>query len=78
MKNILDKMKEILKELSVIPLFFAFLAVVLLIGWILPDGLVKLLPFELLMFLGVLAVLALLYIISAVVSVIQKIKSRKK
>ena len=50
----IDTLKELLKELSIIPLFALLLAIILLIGYLLPDGLLKNLPFEVLCVLGVI------------------------
>ena len=73
----IDTLKEVLKELSVIPLFVLFLAIILLIGHFLPDGLVKNLPFEVLCVLGVIVILGVLYVICGIVALIQKIRAKK-
>ena len=73
----IDTLKELLKELSIIPLLALFLAIVLLIGYLLPDGLAKNLPFEVLCVLGVIVILGVLYVICGIVALIQKIRAKK-
>ena len=73
----IDTLKELLKELSIIPLFALFLAIILLIVYLLPDGLVKNLPFEVLCVLGVIVILGVLYAICGIVALIQKIRAKK-
>ena len=73
----IDTLKELLAELSIIPLFVLFLAIVLLIGYLLPDGLSKNLPFEVLCIIGVIVILGVLYVICGIVSLIQKIRAKK-
>ena len=73
----IDTLKELLKELSTIPLFALFLAIILLIGYLLPDGLLKNLPFEVLCVLGVIVILGVLYVICGIVARIQKIRAKK-
>ena len=73
----IDTLKELLKELSIIPLFALFLAIILLIGYLLPDGLLKNLPFEVLCVLGVIVILGILYAICCIVARIQKIRAKK-
>ena len=70
-------LKELLKELSIIPLFALFLAIILLIGYLLPYGLLKNLPFEVLCVLGAIVILGVLYAICGVVALIQKIRAKK-
>lgn len=77
MKKTSNSLKEILKELSVIPIFFVFLAFVLLMAWLLPDGFVKTLPFEALVAIAVLVILAVLYIVSGIIALIKKYHSKK-
>ena len=73
----IDTLKELLKELSIIPLFALFLAIILLIGYLLPDALLKNLPFEVLCVLGVIVILGVLYAICGIVALIQKIRTKK-
>ena len=73
----IDTLKELLKELSIIPLFALFLAIILLIGYLLPDGLLKNLTFEVLCVLGVIVILGVLYAICGIVARIQKIRAKK-
>ena len=73
----IDTLNELLKELSIIPLFALFLAIILLIGYLLPDGLLKNLPFEVLCVLGVIVILGVLYAICGIVARIQKIRAKK-
>ena len=73
----INTLKELLKELSIIPLFALFLAIILLIGYLLPDGLLKNLPFEVLCVLGVIVILGVLYAICGIVVRIQKIRAKK-
>ena len=73
----IDTLKELLKELSIIPLFALFLAIILLIGYLLPDGLLKNLPFEVLCVLGVIVILGVLYAIYGIVALIQKNRAKK-
>ena len=73
----IDTLKELLKELSIIPLFALFLAIILLIGYLLPDGLLKNLPFEVLCVLGVIVILGVLYAICGIVALIKKIRAKK-
>ena len=68
---------DTLKELSIIPLFALFLAIVLLIGYLLPDGLLKNLPFEVLCVLGVIVILGVLYAICGIAVRIRKIRAKK-
>ena len=77
MKKILGILKEILLELSVIPVFFAFLAIVLLIGLLLPDSFMRNLPFEVLIILAIVSVLAVLYAASGIIAIFQKIRCKK-
>ncbi len=65
-----------MKEFILAVIVLALCCVALIIGMLLPKDLLSSLPFELLLFLAVMAVLAVLYIISAVVTLIAKIKSR--
>ena len=71
-------LKEILAELSVIPIFCIFLAVAIAIGFALPDGFFDIFPAEALIVLAVVAILAFLYAIAGVVTVVQKIIKRDK
>ena len=71
-------LKEILAELSVIPIFCIFLAVAIAIGFALPDGFFDIFPIEAIFVLAVVAILALLYAIAGVVTVVQKIKKRSE
>ena len=73
----IDTLKELLKELSIIPLFTLFLAIILLVGYLLPDSLLKNLPFEVLCVLGVIVILGVLYAICGIVARIQKIRAKK-
>ena len=73
----IDTLKELLKELSIIPLFALFLAIILLVGYLLPDGLLKNLPFEVLCVLGVIVILGVLYAICGIVARTQKIRAKK-
>ena len=73
----IDTLKELLKELSIIPLFALFLAIILLIGYLLPDSILKHLPFEVLCVLGVVVILGILYAIAGIVAIIQKIRAKK-
>ena len=73
----IDTLKELLKELSIIPWFTLFLAIILLMGYLLPDGLLKHLPFEALCVLGVIVILGVLYAICGIVALIQKIRAKK-
>ena len=77
MKKILKTLKEILMELSVIPVFCVFLAIVLLVGFLLPDSSMRNLPFEALIILATVVVLAVLYVVSGIIAIFQKIKSKK-
>ena len=69
-------LKEILAELSVIPIFCIFLALAIAIGFALPDGFFDIFPIEAIFVLAVVAILALLYAIAGIVTVFQKIKER--
>ena len=69
--------KEILKELSVIPLIALFLAIIVLVGYLLPDSILKNLPFEVLGVLGIMVVLGVLYAIAGIVTSISKMKAKK-
>ncbi len=71
-------LKEILAELSVIPIFCIFLALAIAIGSALPDGFFDIFPIEAIFVLAVVAILALLYAIAGVVTVVQKIKKRSE
>ena len=71
-------LKEILAELSVIPIFCIFLAVAIAIGFALPDGFFDIFPIEAIFVLAVVAILSLLYAIAGVVTVVQKVKKRCK
>lgn len=71
-------LKEILAELSVIPIFCIFLAVAIAIGFALPDGFFDIFPIEAIFVLAVVAILALLYAVAGVVTVVQKAKKRCK
>ena len=73
----LDTLKEVLKELSVLLLLALFLATILLIAFLLPDGFLKNLPFEVLCVLGVIVILGFLFAISGIVVMIQKIRAKK-
>ena len=77
MKKVLKTLKEILMELSVIPVFCVFLAIVLLIGFLLPDSFMRNLPFEALIILAIVAVLAVLYAVSGIIAIFQNIKCKK-
>ena len=71
-------LKEILAELSVIPIFCIFLAVAIAIGFALPDGFFDIFPTEAIFVLAVIAILALSYAIAGIVSIVQKIIERNK
>ena len=71
-------LKEILAELSVIPIFCIFLVVAIAIVFVLPDGFFDIFPTEAIFVLAVAAILALLYAIAGVVTIFQKIKERNK
>ena len=73
----IDTLKELLKELSIIPLLSLFLTIILLIGYLLPDGSLKNIPFEVLCVLGVIVILGVLYAICGIVALIQKIRAKK-
>ena len=74
--NRFQTLKEFLAELSVIPIFCLFLAVAIAIGFVLPDGFLKIFPAEAVFVLAAVAILALLYAIAGIVTVFQKIKER--
>ena len=63
-------LKEILAELSVIPIFCIFLALAIAIGFALPDGFFDIFPIEAIFVLDVVAILALLYAIAGIVTVV--------
>ena len=65
--------KALLRELSVIPVYVLFGLIVLLIGYFLPDWF----PFEVLCVLGIIVILGFLYAVAGVVTVMQKIRSRR-
>lgn len=71
-------LKEILAELSVIPIFCIFLVVAIAIGFVLPNGFFDNFPVEAILFLAAVAILALLYAVAGVVTVVQKAKKRCK
>ena len=71
-------LKEILAELSVIPIFCIFLALATAIGFVLPGGFFDIFPIEAIFVLAVVAILSLLYAIAGVVTVVQKVKKRCK
>ncbi|MBR3751496.1 MAG: hypothetical protein IKK58_06955 [Clostridia bacterium] len=73
-----DTLKEVLKELSVIPLLVLFLSISLLIGYLLPDSFLKGSPIEALYLLTAIIILTVLYTISGIIGAIQKIKARKE
>ena len=73
----IDGMKEVLKELLVVVLYFGICIVALIIGALLPIDFAEL-PFEVLMILAVAAILAILYMIAAVVTIILKVKTKIK
>ena len=73
----IDTLKEILKELSIIPLLFGLLAIIGLVGYLLPDSILKNLPFEVLCVLGVIVILGILYAIAGIVAIIQKNRAKK-
>ena len=73
----IDTLKEILKELSIIPLFFGLLVTIGLLGYLLPDSILENLPFEVLCVLGVVVILGILYAIAGIVAIIQKIRAKK-
>ena len=74
--NRFQTLKEFLAELSVIPIFCLFLAIAIAIGFVLPDGFLKIFPAEAVFVLAAVAILALLYAIAGIVTVFQKIKER--
>ena len=71
-------LKEILAELSVIPIFCIFLVVAIAIYFALPDGFFDIFPVEAIFVLAVVAILAILYAIACVVTVVQRIKKRSE
>ena len=73
----IDTLKEILKELSTIPMLFGLLAIIGLVGYLLPDSILKNLPFEVLCVLGVVVLLGILYAIAGIVAIIQKNRAKK-
>ena len=73
----IDTLKEILKELSTIPVLFGLLAIIGLVGCLLPDSILKNLPFEVLCVLGVVVILGILYAIAGIVAIIQKNRAKK-
>ena len=77
-RKLFQTLKEILAELSVIPIFCIFLTVATAIGFVLPGGFFDIFPIEAIFVLAVVAILALLYAIAGVVTVVQKIKKRSE
>ena len=73
-----QRLKEILAELSVIPIFCMFLAVAIAIGFVLPNGFFDNFPVEAIFVLAAVAILAFLYAVAGVVTVMQKAKKRRK
>ena len=73
----IDGMKEVLKKLLVVVLYFGICIVALIIGALLPIDFAEL-PFEVLMILAVAAILVILYMIAAIVTIIIKIKAKVK
>jgi hypothetical protein len=71
-----DALKEVLKEFIVAVVVLGLCCVALVVGVFLPKELLSSLSFELLLSLAAVAVLAILYIISAVISIIAKIRSK--
>ena len=76
-KKWLRTLKEIFTELSVIPVFIGFMAVAVLIIFLLPDGFVTSIPFEVLMIITAVVVLIVLYAVAGIVSLLQKKKKCK-
>ena len=72
-----DTLKEILKEFIVAIVILGLCGIALVIGAFLPKELLSGFPFELLLFLAVVAVGAILYIISAVVAMIAKMRAKE-
>ena len=73
-KKWLRTLKEIFTELSVIPVFIGFMAIAVLIIFLLPDGFVTSIPFEVLMIITAVVILIVLYAVAGIVSLIQKKK----
>ena len=73
----IDTLKEILKELSTIPVLFGLLAIIGLVGYLLPDSILKNLPFEVLCVLGAVVILGILYAIAGILAIIQKNGAKK-
>ena len=76
-KNWIRTLKEIFIELSVIPVFIGFMAVAVLIVFLLPDGFVTSIPFEVLLIITAVVVLIVLYAVAGIVFLLQKRKKRK-
>ena len=74
----LNTLKEILKELSIIPIFCVFLAIALLIAFLLPDNFFDIFPTEVMFVFAAVAILAVLYAIAGIVTLIRKIKKKSK
>ena len=74
----IDTLKEILKEISIIPLLFLFLAIIVLIVYLLPNSISKNLPFEVLCILGIIVILGILYAIAGTLTIIKKSEQRQK
>ena len=77
-RKLFQTLKEILAELSVIPIFCIFLVVAIAIGFVLPNGFFDNFPVEAIFVLAAVAILALLYAVAGVVTVVQKIKKRSE
>ena len=76
-KKWLRTLKEIFTELSVIPVFIGFMAVAVLIIFLLPDGFVTSITFEVLMIIIAVVILIALYSVAGIVSLLQKKKKCK-
>lgn len=78
MKKVVSLLKEVLKELSVMPIFSLFLAVLVGLGLCLPQSFLKQLPFEVFCILAAVAILAMLYTMAGIVTVMQKLRKQRK
>ena len=69
---------EMIKELSIIPLFFIVLTLILAVTFIFPKEFLEKMAFEEQVFAGIVVILAVLYLVAGIIAIVKKVVAKHK
>ena len=67
-----------IKELSIIPLFFIVLTLILAVTFIFPKEFLEKMSFEEQVFAGIVVILAVLYLVTGIIAIVKKVVAKHK